>query len=103
MTGATNLARVLIVRRNLGTLPFGRDLVTIPATSIALAMASDWLIARWQLPGEWHAVVSCSCFAVAYVAAAWLCLLTPAERTDARNTVAMIAPALIGRSTIAGR
>ena len=102
-TGATNLARVLIVRRNLGTLPFGRDLVIIPAAAIALAVASDWLVAHWQLPGEWHAVVGCSCFAAVYVAAAWLWLLTPAERADVRNTIAMIAPALTGRSTVADR
>ncbi len=102
-TGATNLARVLIVRRNLGTLPFGRDLVIIPAMAIALAMATDWLVARWQLPGEWHAVVSCSCFAVAYVPVAWRWLLTPAERAEVRNTLATIAPALVGRSTVADR
>ncbi len=102
-TGATNLARVLIVRRNLGTLPFGRDLVVITGTSIALAITSDWLVSHWQLPGEWRAVLGCACFAATYVGTAWLWLLTPGEREDARNTLSTIAPALVGRSTVADR
>lgn len=102
-TAASNLARVLLVRRNLGRFPFGWDLVVIPATAIALAIACDWLVGRWSLQAEWHAVAACSCFVGVYVAAAWFWLLTPPERADVIKTMTLIAPALMRRLTVAER
>jgi O-antigen/teichoic acid export membrane protein len=102
-TGLTNLTRALAVRRNLGRLPFGRDVVVITATGIALAMASDWLAARWHLSGEWRAVVGGCGFVVAYVATVWACLLTPSERRGIRSAVATTTTVLLGRSTFADR
>jgi O-antigen/teichoic acid export membrane protein len=102
-TALTNLTRVLVVRRNLGALPLDRDLAVITATAVALAIAIDWLVARWQLPVEWHAVVGCSTFVAAYLAAAWQWLLTPSEREDIRKTSATLATALLNRSTVADR
>jgi O-antigen/teichoic acid export membrane protein len=98
-TGMTNLVRVLVVRRRLGAVPFGIDLAIIPVTGIVLAVASDWLVALWRLPGEWHVVIAGSCFAAAYVIAIWLWLLTPAERNDVRTMTAVIAAAL-GRAPV---
>lgn len=101
-TAATNLARVLIVRRDLGRFPFGADLAVIPATGLALAFACDWLVGRWSLPEGWHALAACSCFAGAYVGTTWFWLLTAPERADVRKTLAVIAPMLMRRSSVVG-
>lgn len=86
--GLTNLARVLIVRRRLGSLPFDHDVGLIGAVGLGLAAVSQGLVAQWSLPIVWHGVVGATCFVALYGAAVWTCLLNEVEKSAARTALA---------------
>ena len=93
----SNLARVLFVRRSLGAFPFGRDVAVIAAAGIALAWASDLIVAQFSLPAPWNAAWGITCFLAAYGIAAWTLFLRESDRNALHEAAAGAARVLFGR------
>jgi O-antigen/teichoic acid export membrane protein len=84
----SNLARVLFVRRSLGTFPFGGDLFAIVPAGIGLAWASDLLAARLPFSTLPSTACGIGCFVLAYGVAAWMRLLNETEKSGILRALA---------------
>ena len=81
----TNALRVWFVRRSLGTLPFGADLVTIVAVGLGAALACEGVLALTELPARYESALGIALFASVYGIAAWVLLLRPDDQEAVRN------------------
>jgi len=82
-----NLARVVVVRRSIGALPFRSDIFVITAVGIALAGVSDLVVTQFALPPIWAVVCGIGCFVLVYGAAGWMHLLSESERSGIHAAV----------------
>lgn len=76
-----NLARLLIVRRSIGSFTFGRDIFIITATGIGLAWCSNLALAQVSVPPFWSAVCGIGIFVSAYAVVSWTHLLSEPEKS----------------------
>jgi O-antigen/teichoic acid export membrane protein len=92
-----NLARVLIVRRSIGSFPFGRDIFAITATGIGLAWCSNVAVAQLSVPPSWSAVSGIGCFVLAYGVVIWTHLLSESEKIGIRGSIKSTTRLVLGR------
>jgi len=91
------LARVLIVRRSIGSFPFGRDIFAITVTGIGLAWCSNLAVVQLPVPPSWSAVSGIGCFILAYGVVSWTHLLSESERTGIQGSIKSTTRLLFGR------
>jgi O-antigen/teichoic acid export membrane protein len=93
-----NLIRVLFVRRSLGGLPFGSDIIAITLTGIVLAWGSHVVVAQLFPPSLWNTVCGIGGFVLAYGLACWTRLLRQSEKSGIHGMFGSTARTLLSRA-----
>lgn len=93
-----NVGRLYCVRRHIGRMPFGVDVVAITASGVALAFATDVAVDGVLAASMTATATKTGVFLAAYAAAGWMWLLRRDEKRGAINAARSTANRLSSRA-----